>query len=250
MPEHTELLKRSFSRAADTYEAHARIQDYAAGQLAEMFLSALNGWKPGRILEIGAGSGLLTRRMRGYFPQAAYTVNDITDSFAQAYSNLGCLPLIGDAEAAVFPAGQHSVVSSSCFQWIKDMPRFLQKLAGCLAPGGMLCFSTFGPDNFSQVKALTGCGLDYIPSAGLEKMLDSAGFRVQACRTEKDTLYFGTAREMLRYFSATGVNGIRKTLWTPGRLEDFERRYRAEFLVGGGLPLTVDYLWVAAKKIR
>lgn len=250
MPEHTELLKRSFSRAADTYEAHARIQDYAAGELAEMFSGALQGSTPDKILEIGAGSGLLTRRIRGRFPQAVYTANDITDSFSSAYSRLGCQSLIGDAEAIVFPAGQHAVVSSSCFQWVKDMSSFLQKLAGCLAPGGMLCFSTFGPDNFSQVKALTGCGLDYIPAAELEKMLDGAGFRVQACRAEKDTLYFGTAREMLRYFSATGVNGIRKTLWTPGRLEDFEKRYRTDFSRDGRLPLTVDYLWLSAEKIR
>lgn len=250
MPEHTELIKRSFTRAADTYEAHARIQDYAAGQLAEMFCQAVNGREPGRILEIGAGSGLLTRRLRGYFPQAVYTANDITDSFAQEYSRMGCQPLVGDAEKTVFPSGQNAVVSSSCFQWIKDMPRFLQKLADSLVQGGTLCFSTFGPDNFSQVKHLTGCGLDYIPAEELKGMLEDAGFRVRVCREEKDTLYFDTAREMLRYFSATGVNGIRKTLWTPGRLEDFDRRYRVEFSAGGSLPLTVDYLWVAAEKIR
>lgn len=250
MPEHTELLKRSFSRAADTYEAHARIQDYAAGQLAEIFCKAVNGREPERILEIGAGSGLLTRRLCKYFPQAVYTANDITDSFGQEYARLGCRPFIGDAEKAAFPAGQDAVVSSSCFQWIKDMPQFLQKLADSLISGGMLCFSTYGPDNFLQVKSLTGCGLDYIPAAEFKRMLESAGFRVQACRAEKDTLHFGTALEMLRYFSATGVNGIRKTLWTPGRLESFEKRYLAEFSAEEGLPLTVDYLWLSAEKIR
>ena len=250
MPEQTELIKRSFTRAADTYEANARIQDYAAGQLAEIFRKAANGREPERILEIGAGSGLLTRRLRGYFPQAVYTANDITDSFGREYARLGFRPFIGDAEAAVFPAQQDAVVSSSCFQWIKDMPRFLQKLADSLISDGILCFSTFGPDNFSQVKSLTGCGLDYIPVAEFKRMLESAGFRVQTCREEEDTLYFETVREMLRYFSATGVNGIRKTLWTPGRLEDFERRYRTEFSVEEGLPLTVDYLWIRAEKIR
>ena len=84
-------------------------------------------------------------------------------------------------------------------------------------------------------------------------MLRAAGFAVRELRCGKDTLRFDTAREMFRYFSATGVNGVGTCagIWTPGRLADFERRYRAQYPdAAGGLPLTVDYLWAVAEKIE
>lgn len=245
-------VRRSFSRAATTYQGQAQIQDYAAGRLDELFGQESQGMSLRRVLEIGAGSGLLTRRILARVPQAVYTANDITDSFTGDYLRWGCRPLIGDAQQVEFPAGQDAVVSSSCLQWMRDLPELFRKIHRSLRPGGVLCFSSFGPDNFSQVSALTGVGLDYFSVEQLVPLLECAGFSVSQAFSGRDTLHFASAYAMLRYFSDTGVNALERSprVWTPGRLADFERRYRMRYAAGDApLPLTVDYLWVAARKI-
>lgn len=245
-------VRRSFSRAAATYQRQARIQDYAAGRLDELFGRVCGDMRLERVLEIGAGSGLLTRRILSRAPEAVYTVNDITDSFSGDYRRWGCRPLIGDAQRVEFPAGQDAVVSSSCLQWMRDLPALFDKVRRSLRSGGVFCFSSFGPDNFSQVRALTGAGLDYFPVEQLVRMLERAGFSVPEAFSGRDTLCFESAHAMLRYFSDTGVNALERSprVWTPGRLADFERRYRMRYAPADApLPLTVDYLWVAARKI-
>lgn len=254
--EPTQRIHRAFSRAADRYEGAGQMQDYAAGCLAELFRRSLGGEKPRRVLEIGAGSGFLTRRLcPEVLPGGVYTANDLTESFAHRYRSWGCVPLVGDVLQVALPQGQDAVVSSSCFQWIADLSGLFRRLAACLTEGGVLCFSTFGPEHFLQVKSLTGVGLEYPSPERIVGELLGAGFEVEESLREKDLLRFDTAWEMLRYFSATGVNGIARPaegIWTPGRLQDFERRYRQRYTASPGdpLPLTVDYLWFSARKRR
>lgn len=243
-----ETIKSSFTRASATYDRLAYVQDHAAGQLARMFRERVGKRRPGAVLEIGAGSGLLTRRLAELVPAGGYTANDLTESFTADYLRWGCVPLPGDASSIDLPGGQDAVVSSSCFQWIADLPVFFRKLYGCLNSDGLLCFSTFGPDNFYQVKEMTGSGLDYPAGEDIARMLQDAGFSAVVQRQEKDMLYFASALEMLRYFSGTGVNAAGRSFWTPGRLTAFETMYRARYSPDGRLPLTVDYLWFSAVK--
>ena len=128
--EATQRVRRAFSRAADRYEGSGQMQEYAAGRLAELFRRSLGGEKPRRVLEIGAGSGFLTRRLcPAVLPGGVYTANDLTESFAHRYRSWGCAPLVGDVLQVALPQGQDAVVSSSCFQWIADLSGLFRRLA-------------------------------------------------------------------------------------------------------------------------
>ena len=51
-----ELIKKSFRRSLNTYDQHALVQKQVCEHLAEMILKITNSF--GKVLEIGAGTGL------------------------------------------------------------------------------------------------------------------------------------------------------------------------------------------------
>lgn len=65
------------------------------------------------------------------------------------------------------------VVSGSTIQWFVDREAFLQRLAQAMNPGALLAVSLFGPENFKELRELTGRGLAYPTLAELRKELET-----------------------------------------------------------------------------
>jgi malonyl-CoA O-methyltransferase len=70
--------------------------------------------------------------------------------------------LIGDIEQLNLPQSLDAVISSSALQWMTDLPALLQRIHDALKPNAYFGFSTFGSDNLTEIKQLTGQGLNYI----------------------------------------------------------------------------------------
>ena len=64
----------SFERAAETYVDSCDVQSRIAARLAQRI--AGSGWRPKRILELGCGTGELTRLLIGQFPEARVVATD------------------------------------------------------------------------------------------------------------------------------------------------------------------------------
>lgn len=206
---------------------------------------------PKKILEIGCGTGLLTRLFAARFPGADWTLNDESALLAgRAASFLqGARIICGDAASADLGRGYDLILSSSCFQWIEDSPAFYAKLFGILNPGGILAFSSFGEKNFRQTRELSGRGLDYMPFERLVCVLGACGFSVLLARDRLIQMEFGSPREVLRHIRDTGVNGGFKSFWTPGAAAEFFRRYAERFpSPGGGVFLDYNPVYIVAAK--
>lgn len=76
-----QLLKSRFSARLRDYDSLAVVQDAICGQLAEM--TGRNCTRPvDSALEIGSGTGFLTRRMLELYPHALWTINDLVEQSA------------------------------------------------------------------------------------------------------------------------------------------------------------------------
>ncbi len=246
-----ELIKKRFAANFRQYDLLAHTQQAICAELAVMMEGIP---APAHALEVGTGTGFLTRRLTAAYPSAHWTLNDLTEA-SQPYLE-ACLHGVehrfvwGDAETADFPCGLGLIASASTVQWFDDLPRFIRRCAGATLPGGHIALTSFGERNFHEIKIITGQGLDYHTLPQIETMLAEAGYRVVRSREYTRQLGFGSPAEVLRHIKATGVNSIHRAAWTRRSLADFETRYRSLFpLPGGQVSLTYHPILLTAIKL-
>lgn len=155
-PPHKSRIARRFDAAAPTYDAASSVQRTAAGQLARRIreLPLPHGTRP-RVLEIGCGSGHLTRELLPHVG-GDWFVTDIAPAMvAHCRNAVGSAAhyLVMDGEQLALAGPFDLIVSSLAAQWFTDLPGTLLKLARLLAPRGRLALSTLGSENFAAWRA-------------------------------------------------------------------------------------------------
>jgi malonyl-CoA O-methyltransferase len=155
MKQHKSRIAARFGAAAPEYEAHSQVQRQAAARLAER-VKALTLPAAPRVLEIGCGTGHLTRAL---LPAIGgdWLVSDIAPAMVET-----CRVDIGDSaryavmdgEAPALAAGSFDlVVASLAAQWFVDLPAALAALCELLAPGGCIAIATLGVETFAEWRA-------------------------------------------------------------------------------------------------
>jgi malonyl-CoA O-methyltransferase len=164
---------RRFERAAIGYESEARIQESVAGTLDEWLTGLSFSRDMQRGLEIGCGSGLLTRRLLRRWPSADWIVSDIAPAMVRQCASsfhgdaVGrtCF-MAGDGEdPACFPGSYDLIVANLAVQWFEKPLDSVRGLAGKLDPGGWLVFSTLGDRSFETLRSRSGLSFYDYPSA-------------------------------------------------------------------------------------
>lgn len=207
-------VQKSFDRAAVGYEKHASVQKATAEFLAR-FLQEKTFFSPQTILDIGAGTGFLTEQLLKIFPQAHYTLNDISPSMiAFSKKKFGYQKnmdyCVGDAEQLAFPQQSYDLIASSLtFQWFENLETALPRLWGktkCLAFSTLLQ-GTFAEWEKACQKSGMDSGLHSYPSFEKLKARCSAlnpHFAFFEHQTKKE--FFKDAKEFVRSLKKVGAN--------------------------------------------
>jgi len=149
--------RRAFARAADTYDAAAELQNEIGDRLIER-LDYIR-LQPKRILDLGAGTGFFTQALLKRYRKADVIALDIAETMLQHVQARGgwfhrprCV--CADAESLPFATDSFDFVFSNLMlQWCTDLEATLVELRRVLAPGGLLMFTTFGPDTLQELRA-------------------------------------------------------------------------------------------------
>jgi malonyl-CoA O-methyltransferase len=163
-----ELVRKHFNRHAHEYDQFANVQIHMADRLFTL-LEANKSPMAARILEIGSGTGLLTRKLRSLYPEAELIVNDLSESMLETLRiKLGTDTermefVLGDAEGAeviaqlsekAARAGKFDmIISSATFQWFNQPAATIDQYLRLLNKGGTFAFATFGPQTFYELRA-------------------------------------------------------------------------------------------------
>lgn len=180
-------VEAAFSAAAKSYDLAAEAQARAADHLVELVHGLAVPPAPA-VLEIGCGTGLLTRRLLPLIG-GDWQITDLAAAMvAEAQASIG-----GDYQFRVMD-GEHPdvaagsvdlIVSNLAAQWFTDLPAAIRRLAACLKPGGALALTTLGAGSFAEWKGAherqgLACGIPAYPSAeALAARLPGAQVRSQ-----------------------------------------------------------------------
>jgi malonyl-CoA O-methyltransferase len=146
-----------FGARAESYERHAGLQRAVADHLARL----LPERDSPNVLELGCGTGLLSRHLLARYPEGRFVLSDAAPAMiAECRRNLAA----GDQSRISFEvmdageAGGHAeldlIVSSMTLHWLANPVASLERLRRLLAPDGVLLYATLGPDSFAEWRAV------------------------------------------------------------------------------------------------
>lgn len=238
--------------SAFNYDYHATIQHEICEQLIEQILEA----EQFKILEIGAGTGQLTKLLAQNVDGDDIVINEL--AACQRDTLQAILPkatiIIGDAETLDFGQNFSLIISANAIQWFDEPLSLVDKAFFSLNSGGQLLFNTFSPKHFLQIKALTDQGLTYPSKEAWQERLIQAGFSQIQITTKRFDLSFADPMAVLKHMKLTGVstNCPQKAfVWTKAKLAEFIKQYQAQFFNPNKpteVILTYDALLISAIK--
>lgn len=255
------LLRRSFEKAAAGYDAAAVLQH----EVCRRMLSRLDYIKhqPAAVLDAGTGTGNVIAALRARYPHAALYALDIALGMVrrvrsavpwwQRVHRRGVLPVCGDIEQLPLRSAAVGMVwSNLALQWVNDPPRAFAEFRRVLSPGGLLMFSTFGPDTLKELRAAYA-GADrythvnrFVDMHDLGDMLVHAGFAAPVMDMEYMTLTYPEVRALMRDLKAIGAHNVtagrRRGMTARATLAQVERNYEASRR-DGRLPATFEVVY-------
>lgn len=149
--------RRAFNRAATTYDAVAELQYEIGDRLIER-LDYVR-LQPARILDLGAGTGFFSAALLKRYRKADIVALDVAENMLRQVQGRGGWfrkPRCVCADAETLPFADDSfqlIFSNLMLQWSVDLEQTFMELRRVLAPGGLLMFTTFGPDTLMELRA-------------------------------------------------------------------------------------------------
>lgn len=242
-----DLVKIRFKRTVKTYDAAAVIQKEMAHRLVDCTLSNC-GKNFGKIFEFGAGTGFLSKNILKEINFGEYYANDIVEESEYCIKNIiqEAKFIPGDIEKIELPEKFDLIISNAVMQWIDNADELLLKIRNNLNDDGYFVFTTFGEQNFRQIKETAGVSLEYLKTETLKEKCISS-FDIVYFEENIQTLCFDTPLDVLKHIKYSGTNGIKTLNWTVSKLRKFEEYYRKSYSVGDKVMLTYNPVYVILK---
>ncbi|MCW9089427.1 MAG: methyltransferase domain-containing protein, partial [Gammaproteobacteria bacterium] len=154
-------IRAAFEASADRYDEVAVLQREVASRLLERL--ELLKMVPQTILDLGSGTGHCSEALARRYPRARVVALDLAESmlhhtrrrfsyWARLRNRHGFVA--GDAERLPFADNSFDMLFSNLtVQWCMDLEQTFAEFHRVLKPGGVLFFTTLGPDTLKELRA-------------------------------------------------------------------------------------------------
>lgn len=250
-------VRRAFDRAAASYDDAAVLQAEVGDRLIER-LGLLRD-PPRQILDVGAGTGRTTAALMRAYRKARVTALDVAPGMLRRARQRAPwwrrLPCVG-ADAVRLPFGDDSfdtIFSNLTLQWVTDLDAVFREFQRVLKPGGVLMFSSFGPDTLTELRE-SWAAVDeashvhrFIDMHDVGDAMARAKLADPVMDMEYFTLTYDTPRALMRDLKAIGAQnataGRERGLTGRARMRAMERAYEGYRDADGQLPATWEVVY-------
>ena len=228
MNHNLETSRASFGKKARSYEAHAFVQSDAAAWLAEWILPI----NCKNCLELGAGTGLLTRHLEGKFEHLECSdiepamVTLCREKFPTMFHS------VRDAWAKQPEQDKGKwdlVTASSLLQWSKDPKTVMQNWRELLKPNGQIISGLFVKPSLPEMFEVTGgrTPLIWRDFSAWKAIFSSAGLKVKRIEKKTTRYHYDSALDFWKSIHGTGTAISRRI--SPSQMMRFFRDYESQF---------------------
>ncbi len=246
--------RRSFGRAAPDYDATAVLQHEIGRRMVER-LDYMR-IEPAAILDIGCGTGVATEALLKRYPKAAVTALDFALPMLELARRRGRWlrrPRCLCADLDHLPLADQSidlVFANAALQWSSEPQQAFRDIARVLKPGGLVMFSSFGPDTMVELRA-AWAEVDggehvhgFIDMHDYGDMLTRAGLADPVMDVERMTLTYRDAMQLMREIKTIGAANASQQrargLLGRGRLQQLCAAYERFRDADGRLPVSYE----------
>ena len=251
-------VSAAFDRAAGAYDAMAQFQHQVCERLAATLPTMQTATKPMRILDGGCGTGYGASLLRRQWPDALVVGCDLAPEMARKTMARGIASVCGDLERLPFADASFDLAwSSLALQWCQPALAYAE-LQRVLAPGGLLLFSTLGPNTLHELeRAFSGIDahrrvLPFAAATEVEAALAAAGFERIHIESENWITRHRDFKTLLSTIRGIGANQIggnrRRSMMGKTAWQAAQARYEALRDNDGLLPATYEVVFGFAAK--
>jgi len=247
------LARSRFNRAGKSFEAAARLESEVGARLLERLDYVKLA--PRRILDAGSGPAREAGALRKLYPGAQVVALDYALALLPKRGGwFGRRPLAVCGDLLRLPLADGSVElvwSNLALHWVNDPLAAFREFERVLAPGGLLMFSTLGPDTLKELRAVAGAARvhAFIDMHDLGDLLVANGFSAPVMDMEMIEIAYAGAGGLVEDLKNTGQINARADRPRGLAGKGFGERLRA-------LPTRATYevvyghAWRAAKATR
>jgi len=246
-----------FDAVATAYDKAAFLQAAIAKKLMQKAMLIKDA--PTTIVDLGAGSGILSSLLVDHYPDSKITAVDYSPNMcAVAAQKPGFEVVCADARQLPFSDWSYRAVFSNCMlQWAPDYQRVLQEVKRVLAPGGFFLLSTFGPKTLPELRRAGAAVDDYkhvnefVSMQELADQLSTQGFIDVVVSSETIVVHYDRIRKIFQDLKDTGATNVMSMdkyqgLMTQRKLARFYKAYEEMRSSDGHYPVSYEVIYAIA----
>ncbi|MGQ3892399.1 malonyl-ACP O-methyltransferase BioC [Legionella sp. CNM-4043-24] len=252
----------AFNRHAFEYEQAAKVQN----EIGERLFERLDYLKinPRYVLDLGCGTGVLSRRLKAKYPDACLVSLDLAYAMLKQTGKKQRLwrkwPLVNaDMNQLPFSDAVFDLVfANQVIHWSEPLSRVIQELNRVMKAQGCLMFSTLGPDTFLELRQAFAGADGYTHTNSFADMHDvgdcllSERFLDPVMDMERLTVHYPDLSALIHNLKAQGVRHINPArnpgLTGRGVWQAFEKGYQVLRTAEGKYPLSYEVVYGHAWK--
>ena len=271
-----QTVRRQFQMRAARFAAH----DAIVREVAVRLFERLSYMRPGPtrvVMDLGCGGGACQGMLLHQFPGARYLGIDLSEAMLAGGNHpLGwnkrlknwlvgkddAMRACASGERLPLPDGSIDMVFSNLMlHWHPAPHEVIVEIGRVLRTGGLVLFSSYGPDTFKELRAACQSTLaaaqpmPFVDMHDLGDMLVAAGFSTPVMEADTLRLKFGSARALLTEARALGGNpradrarGLVSGARARALLQALQAQADAQGQIALSFEIVIGHAWKAAPR--